>query len=128
MVLSDPDSYRRLDRYMDQKSSVIPLSLKKDGEPAKGSHVYARAEYDRLVKEVNETVRRLAGEILSGSADASPAIWKDGAGGERTACDYCPYRGVCGFDTAISGYRYRGPDTDHRNADKSDTDPSDTDP
>ena len=128
MVLSDPDSYRRLDRYMDQKSSVIPLSLKKDGEPAKGSHVYARAEFDQLVKEVDQTVLRLAGEILSGSADASPAMWKDGAGGERTACDYCPYRGVCGFDTAISGYRYRGPDTDHRNADKSDTDPSDTDP
>ena len=52
---------------------------------------------------------------------------KDSGGGERTACDYCPYSGVCGFDTAISGYRYRGPDTDHPDTDRPDADHPDAD-
>ena len=120
MVLSEPYSYRRLDRYIDKKSDVIPLSLKKDGEPSKGSHVYSMEEFGRLTDAVNETVCRLAGEILAGSADASPAVWKDSAGVDRTACDHCPYIGVCGFDPAISGYRYRGPETGHSKSDHPD--------
>ena len=27
--------------------------------------------------------------------------------GNRTACDYCPYHAVCGFDTKTAGYGYR---------------------
>ena len=26
---------------------------------------------------------------------------------KRTACDYCEYRGVCGFDERIPGYHFR---------------------
>jgi len=106
LVHSDPASYRRLDRHIDGKSAVIPLTLKKDGEPGKGSRVYSLREFEQLAKEVRETVCRLADEILDGSTEAAPAIWKAGSA-ERTACDYCPYRGVCGFDPSISGYRYR---------------------
>ena len=106
---------------------MIPLILNKEGMPAKGSHVYSPAGFNQLTDAVNETVCRLAGEILAGSADASPAVWKDRSGGERTACDYCPYRGVCGFDPAISGYRYRGEDADHPGAAPPDPDRSDAD-
>ena len=63
--------------------------------------------YEQLAEEVRRTACRLAEEILDGSAEAAPAVWKDTAGKERTACDYCPYRGVCGFDPAIDGYGYR---------------------
>ena len=35
LVHSDPASYRRLDRHIDGKSAVIPLTLKKTGNPAK---------------------------------------------------------------------------------------------
>ena len=27
--------------------------------------------------------------------------------GSRTACDYCPYHAVCGFDTKTAGYGFR---------------------
>ena len=47
----------------------------------------------------------LAEEILDGNVEASPAVWKKD--GDRTACDYCPYRSVCGFDPSIDGYQYR---------------------
>ena len=108
LVNSDPASYRRLDRHIVKKSTVIPLTLKSGGEPGKGSSVYSTDEYEELAEEVRRTVCRLAEEILDGSAEAAPAAWKDTSGKERTACDYCPYRGVCGFDPAIDGYGYRG--------------------
>ena len=27
--------------------------------------------------------------------------------GKRTACDYCPYRAICGFDPTLDGCTYR---------------------
>ena len=106
LVHSDPASYRRLDRHIDGKSAVIPLTLKKDGEPGKGSRVYSLGEFRQLAEEVRATVCRLAEEILDGSTEAAPAVWTAGSV-QRTACDFCPYRGVCGFDPSMSGYRDR---------------------
>lgn len=103
LIDSAPASYRHLDRYVSGKSDVIPLTLKKDGEPGKGSHVYSRQEFEALSKEVKDVVCRLAEEILDGSTEAAPAAWDK----NRTACDYCPYKSVCGFDPSIEGYRYR---------------------
>ena len=41
-------------------------------------------------------------DILDGKTQAAP--YKQG---NKTACDYCPYHGVCGFDLKVSGYRFR---------------------
>ena len=41
-------------------------------------------------------------ENPGGKIKAAP--YKDGS---RSACDYCPYRSVCGFDSEIGGYEYR---------------------
>ena len=27
--------------------------------------------------------------------------------GDKTPCEYCPYRSVCGFDEKIEGFSYR---------------------
>ena len=103
LVNADPGSYRLLDRDISGKSDVIPLSLKKDGTPGSGSRVFTKAGFDQLSKEVKEVVCRLAEDILDGHAEAGPAAW----GNDRTACDYCPFKSVCGFDPSIEGYRYR---------------------
>ena len=44
----------------------------------------------------------LCREMLSGQIPVNPYAYKD-----RTACDYCMYKGICGFDTGIPGYQYR---------------------
>lgn len=103
MINSDPVSYRHLDRYVSGKSDVIPLKLKKDGDPGAGSSVYSAEGFKELTREVTDVVCRLAEDILDGKAEANPAAWKN----DRTACDYCPYRSVCGFDLSIEGYNYR---------------------
>ena len=103
MVNSDPVSLKLLGAGGTGKSDVIPVTLKKDGTPTAASHVYSQGEFEQLTREVEEVVCRLAEDILDGKAEASPAMWKD----DKTACDYCPYRGVCGFDPSIEGYKYR---------------------
>ena len=103
MINSDPVSYRHLDRTVTGKSDVIPLKLKKDGDPGAGSSVYSAEGFKELTREVTSVVCRLAEDILDGKAEADPAAWKN----NRTACDYCPYSSVCGFDLSIEGYKYR---------------------
>ena len=103
LVNSDPESYERLDRSISGKSDVIPVTLKKNREPASGSRIYSLGEFDQLRKEVTEVVCMLAEQILDGNVQANPAVWDD-----KAACDYCPYKGVCGFDPSIDGYEYRG--------------------
>ena len=41
-------------------------------------------------------------KILEGKTDIKPYQL-----GKRSACDYCVYKSVCGFDTKIEGYSYR---------------------
>ena len=102
MVNSDPESYERLDRTISGKSDVIPITLKKNRDLAAVSKVYSQGGFDQLRREVTQVVCLLAEQILDGSAQANPAVWKD-----KTACDYCPYKSVCGFDPSIDGYMYR---------------------
>ena len=82
---------------------MIPLFVKRDGTFGPGSSVYTSEEFISLTEEVRETVCRLAEDILEGKAAAEPAVWSK----DRSACDYCPYSSVCGFDPSIEGYRYR---------------------
>ena len=77
MINSDPVSYRHLDRYVSGKSDVIPLKLKKDGDPGAGSSVYSAEGFKELTREVTSVVCRLAEDILDGKAEADPAAWKN---------------------------------------------------
>ena len=103
MVNSDPESYRRLDGSVTDKSDVIPLKINKNGSFGSESRIYSADKFKELTGEVEEVVCRLAEEILDGKAAADPAMLKK----DKTACDYCPYKSVCGFDPSIEGYKYR---------------------
>ena len=58
--------------------------------------------FEALKLYVREKVREDGRDILDGKTQAAP--YKQG---NKTACDYCPYHGVCGFDLKVSGYRFR---------------------
>ena len=47
-------------------------------------------------------MKHMGREILDGNIAASP--YKNG---QKTACDYCPYHSVCGFDLKTDGYQFR---------------------
>ncbi len=84
------------------KSMILPVSYNKDGSLAKTSHVASREQFQVLSRYVNEKICEAGKKILAGDVRISPYILKN-----RSACDYCSYKSVCGFDEKLPGYRYR---------------------
>jgi ATP-dependent helicase/nuclease subunit B len=61
-----------------------------------------REQFAQLSDFVNEKMKAIGKRILEGETEASPYQRKG-----QTACDYCDYREICGFDTKIPGTSYR---------------------
>ena len=101
LVNSELEVVRHLDRTIEKESDVIPVVLK-DGEVQAGrSSVANRERFARLSRFVHRKLKEAGQEILDGEIGVVP--YKNG---QRTACDYCPYHAVCGFDRKTSGYEF----------------------
>lgn len=102
VVNSDPGVVERLDRYMQDKSVVIPVEKKKDGSFSARSSVLSREEMQLISSYVDAKIRSIGREILDGKIAANPY-----EKGNEEACTYCAYKKVCGFDGSIPGYEKR---------------------
>ena len=83
-------------------AEVIPVSRSKDGTLGKTSRVAGREQFDLIRQFTREKIRALGGQMLEGKTKAEPYL-----AGQNSACTWCAYRGICGFDERIPGYRYR---------------------
>ena len=90
-------SQKILESYNDVFSDIVNVLL------FKGRKVLSEEEYDALQEELRQKLCTIAQDILDGRVDASPIRQS----ADYTACSYCPYRNVCGFDVRIPGYEYR---------------------
>ncbi len=84
------------------KSDVIPVETNKDGYPTKRSSIADQHKLKAVEKYVKDTVYHYGNDILAGGADIKPYQM-----GKRSACDYCIYNSICGFDSKLNGYSYR---------------------
>ena len=84
------------------KSEVIPVSLKKDGSLAASSKAAGEEAFAAIGRYASHMVREAAAGILTGEAKADPYEYRD-----RTACTFCGFRGICGFDLRLPGCSYR---------------------
>lgn len=102
VVNSDPAVVERLDRFLQDKSKVIPVEKKKDGSFSARSGVLSREELRVVSSYVDTKIREIGREILDGKIAANPY-----EKGNEEACTYCAYKKVCGFDGSIPGYEKR---------------------
>ena len=51
---------------------------------------------------MEKSIVNIGESIAKGDIKVDPYIYKD-----RCACDFCPYKSVCGMDSDIPGYKYR---------------------
>lgn len=84
------------------KSQVVPAETLKDGRLSKASSVADTEGFGRLIAYTKGKVSKLSEEIREGNIEINPYKL-----GDSCACDYCGYRGVCGFDGKREGYAYR---------------------
>lgn len=84
------------------KSKVIPVDTTKDGGLSKRSSTVSSANMNRVCEYVMEKVKEFGNQIVEGDIRLEPYKL-----GNSTACDYCDYKSVCGFDQKLPGNTYR---------------------
>lgn len=104
LVREEKKIIKDLDETMDagKKSLVIPVAFNKDGSLSRYSKTASQDQFHALSGYVNEKICQIGQEILDGRVDINPYKRKN-----KTACDFCEYQGVCGFDEKIPGYQFR---------------------
>ncbi len=102
LVNSDKEVIEHLDHKIEQKSDVIPVAMKDGMIQEHYSSVASTRRFEILRRYVRGQLKRSGQEILEGQVSAEPYTGANGS-----ACQYCPYHGVCGFDTRIEGCRFR---------------------
>ncbi len=102
VVNADPDIVNKLDAFMGDKSDVIPVARKKNGEFTATSGIMSAEEIQLVSGYVNKKIREIGRKMLDGCISVNPY-----EKGITQACTYCSYKNVCGFDPAIPGYEKR---------------------
>ena len=91
-----------LDGEFTDKSDVVPVERKKDGSYSARSGILGAEDLQTVSDYVSRKIKEIGREILDGRIAARPCKQ-----GTDTACDYCSFRTVCGFDGRVEGYGYR---------------------
>lgn len=102
VVNCEEDTLDLLDKAFAGKSEVIPAERKKDGSLSARSSVAGTEQFQKISEFVNEKIKEIGRSILAGDIRVNPY-----EKGQQTACTYCAYKNVCGFDTRIEGYEMR---------------------
>jgi ATP-dependent helicase/nuclease subunit B len=79
------------------KSQIVKVSMKKDGNPDSRSQTLDQDTYIKLINHVADTADKLKEQLLSGNIDLNPTC---------DACSWCAYKGICRFDTTL-GDKYK---------------------
>lgn len=91
-----------LDHSFTQRSSVIPVVRNKNGSLGKLSKVMNTEQFASMSLFVNRKLKELGGRILEGDVSLNPYQRKN-----QTACDYCAFKEICGFDARMKDMEYR---------------------
>jgi ATP-dependent helicase/nuclease subunit B len=73
--------------------------------PSKANRISEEA-FRKLLSDVHDLVREEGEKISEGKIEARPYRLSD-----KTGCDFCPYKAVCGFDTSLKGFTFRDIDS-----------------
>lgn len=102
LVLSDIKVIKSMDSDFDKTSLIIPVSVKKDGTLSEKSSAVSIDDFNLLKKHVNKKIAGFCEDMLKGVIDIKPCIES-----KKSACEFCSFLSVCGFDTSIQDNRYK---------------------
>lgn len=63
--------------------------------------VLSEYEFNNNMNEIEEKIKSMSGQLLGGNMGIKPKNIKN-----MDSCTFCPYRGICKFDTTLAGCRY----------------------
>ncbi len=80
----------------------LQVSRTKDGPLRQTSHAFSEEDLRTVLTYADRQIQTLGARIFSGDISVAPYRTD-----KESACKYCPYKGVCGFDQKIQGFQYR---------------------
>ena len=83
---------------MEVKSDIIPVERKKDGSFSARSSILEAGDLQTVSEYVSRKIAAIGREILDGKIALNPY-----EKGQETACTWCAYRRVCGFEASMPG-------------------------
>ncbi|MEF9941795.1 MAG: PD-(D/E)XK nuclease family protein [Lachnospiraceae bacterium] len=101
-VNADPEVVDLLDQEFEKTSSVVPVAKKKDQSLSKTSNIVTLEEFYGIGAYAEKLRVELSTQIQKGIIQPIPYELE-----QKTGCDYCRYKEICGFDIRIKGYEYR---------------------
>jgi ATP-dependent helicase/nuclease subunit B len=102
-LLKDSGLVQKMDGEISGASEFIPASLNQNGEFSKRNKALLTEEtFMGLCSYCVNMIKSLANRMTDGDIPVSPWRFK-----QQSACQYCAYKSVCGFDTEVDGYAYR---------------------
>lgn len=103
VVSDDKEILRKMDADCTGKSTVIPVTLKKDGEIDRSkSRVMKTEQFEELDRYVSKKFTDMGKQILTGDIALNPY-----QSGTQSACTYCIYNAICGFTPDLYEENYR---------------------
>ena len=105
LASSDRGVLEKLDENLSANgtsSLCVPVTINKDGSLSRNSSAVSPEQFRLISNYVNQKMKEIGRRILAGEAETQPYEM-----GKRNACQYCPYKGACGFDEKTAGYHYR---------------------
>ncbi len=103
---AEPEILQKLDKNLASGKSVesfaVPVKYTAKGTFSSNSKVANQEEFAVMMDYVQDKAKKIGREILKGNTAVNPFERQ-----KENACEYCPYKEVCGFDEKLPGYGYR---------------------
>lgn len=105
LILADIKIIKMMDKQLESGTSkIIPVTLDKSGNIIQGkSNVVTKEEFTNLQKKIKIIIKQIAEEILNGRIEIKPTYDQKE---KKSACKYCPYKTICGFNPKKNIYEY----------------------
>lgn len=106
IVVGDINIIKAMDKEFESKSEIIPVSLSKSGEVMESrSSTLNKEEFEKLQKQVKNTIKKIANSIFKGNIDIRPSYYKGSQ--NSTPCTYCEYKSICQFNPKLKNNKYK---------------------
>jgi len=104
LILADVKIIKMNDNTLKTGSSkLVPAALTASGEiNRKRTNGVSKENFSVLQKYIDKTIKQISKEILSGNIEIKPYNKKG-----KTACEYCSYKTICGFNPRQCNNNYR---------------------
>ena len=104
LILADVKVAKLHDTHLEKgMSELVPAYIDKTGDlNNKKSSIASKEEFEKLQKYIDKTIKQISKEIFEGNIEKKP-FYKN----KKTACEYCPYKNICEFNSGICKKEYR---------------------